>query len=1017
MLAVGMFAAVPPRAEAEAAQSSQAIASPAIEAVQAKAVEAPEGAQAAAATPSESAAASSTEAVSSTTEAPAASAEASSTATSSAAPEASSSASATASPTQSAPATAEATKATETTAATTPAPTTTAPVKKQALAAAAPAALAARAAGDPLQCTPGVVYGLSNQGLLQEVSATGVVTPIGQAAAIDPGPPAIPGVSATAFNGLGIGLGGREIYAYARTAATAGINTIANLYKFDVTANKWTNIGVRYETNNDGMTGGLIAGAVDLKTGQFFFGGYAPDGKTFWLWKYTPGGAVKFLGKVDTSAGSVDGQTTNGDIAFDSSGNLFIIRGSGTSTTIFSVKAANVAAANGGAIVAAGSTGVTTVGSVNGAAFDSNGLGYLGNATSVTSYTMPAWTNPSTVVSAGFSSADLATCSSPATVTLEKNITGRFAAGDQFTLSMNQGASVLGTSTTSGSTTGVQDARVGPLPVVAGSTLTFAETAASGSLANYASSYQCTADGVAMAASAVGSSGSVTIPPTAKEVICTLTNTPRTATLSINKQVQDVNGNNAAPQANWTMGSVPSIAAGSPGTFTAAPVATTQLTNGSGNTNWSLTFSNSAGIGVLNISETQKTGFQFVSGSCVVTSVGGGTRTVTLTSELATPVTGIVPGDAVACQYVNKPISVTVTVNKNWVVNGTSYANGSQPTGISATLGLSPAGGPAGTPAFGQLRSGFAQGQSVAISETTTIDPALFPGCVLSSATIAGPGITGTPAIGNPTNVSLPGPSNVYTVTNTVTCQTLTVIKSVTNTYGGALAPADWDNHLFAQQGAQAKLTFKSSEKKFVATGSYVISEDVLPGYAQSGIACTGGTLAADGKTIPVAAGANVVCTITNADQPGSVTWGKTDAAGDRLAGSEWTLTGPNNFSVAVTDCVAAAAANCTGPDKDPAKGSFKVTGLKWGNYSLVETKAPAGFRLDPTPHTFAITAAALNFPFTAAFVNQQVPPVVLPLTGGLGSQAYLFGSLAVALVALIAALLHRRSRRKSLRV
>ena len=82
-----------------------------------------------------------------------------------------------------------------------------------------------------------------------------------------------------------------------------------------------------------------------------------------------------------------------------------------------------------------------------------------------------------------------------------------------------------------------------------------------------------------------------------------------------------------------------------------------------------------------------------------------------------------------------------------------------------------------------------------------------------------------------------------------------------------------------------------------------------------------------------------------------------------------------------------------------------------------METKAPAGFRLDPTPHTFAITAAALNFPFTAAFVNQQVPPVVLPLTGGLGSQAYLFGSLAVALVALIAALLHRRSRRKSLRV
>jgi hypothetical protein len=60
------------------------------------------------------------------------------------------------------------------------------------------------------------------------------------------------------------------------------------------------------------------------------------------------------------------------------------------------------------------------------------------------------------------------------------------------------------------------------------------------------------------------------------------------------------------------------------------------------------------------------------------------------------------------------------------------------------------------------------------------------------------------------------------------------------------------------------------------------------------------------------------------------------------LAGGQFQLTGPNNFSLTIID-------NVTPADQDPAGGSFKVMGLLPGIYTLCETVPPPKFLL-PDP-------------------------------------------------------------------
>ena len=103
-------------------------------------------------------------------------------------------------------------------------------------------------------------------------------------------------------------------------------------------------------------------------------------------------------------------------------------------------------------------------------------------------------------------------------------------------------------------------------------------------------------------------------------------------------------------------------------------------------------------------------------------------------------------------------------------------------------------------------------------------------------------------------------------------------------------------------------------------------------------------------------------------DTPTHYEWEKIDAGydpnkpntnGDRLAGTTWKLevftktegaqTGKYDTAEgfdSIVDCTAGEGneSQCTGPDKDPVGGKFKIEKLKIGKYRLQETHAPSGY-------------------------------------------------------------------------
>ena len=241
--------------------------------------------------------------------------------------------------------------------------------------------------------------------------------------------------------------------------------------------------------------------------------------------------------------------------------------------------------------------------------------------------------------------------------------------------------------------------------------------------------------------------------------------------------------------------------------------------------------------------------------------------------------------------------------------------------------------------------------------------------------------------------------------------------------------------------------TYRLQEK--TAPNGYEVSDTVYTITIANGVATW--NPASDGYKLP------------NTRKTGTVKWNKVSSEynGEMLSGSEWKLTKTKSFSwdngtakyttvtdptpQTIKDCVNGESdiPNCSAQstqsgqyvDLNGEKGKFELRGLAWGEYQLVETKAPDGFNLDSTPHMFRIGPAKgsdvtgkwyassgfktdstgvynANTAFTVDGGSiTNTPGVVLPGTGGEGlNKMYAAGFLAVAIaVAGLALSLRRR--------
>ena len=289
----------------------------------------------------------------------------------------------------------------------------------------------------------------------------------------------------------------------------------------------------------------IIAGGVDPVNGNYYYGGWNGAENQFFLFVFNP--ATDTSSAVGTITPPSGLAYDYGDIAFDGSGNLTMLAGSTTN----SAKLLTVTAA---AVAAGGATPFTTLATITatqteqyvGIAYAANSTLYVETAQAELYSVNP---NNGTITDLGLQSGitgtptDLASCTFNGSLTAQKNIVGRVAPGDQFTLTITGGGITSGnTGTTTGSSTGLQTGTgevAGPVVGMPGTAYTVTETAAAGSganLANYQATYSCV-DGATTVSSGTGTSTTFSFPSASAssgaQVVCTFTNTP--ASLSIVK--------------------------------------------------------------------------------------------------------------------------------------------------------------------------------------------------------------------------------------------------------------------------------------------------------------------------------------------------------------------------------------------------------------------------------------------------------------------------------------------------
>ncbi|WP_433862420.1 hypothetical protein [Streptomyces sp. L7] len=672
----------------------------------------------------------------------------------------------------------------------------------------------------------------------------------------------------------------------------------------------------------------------------------------------------------------------------------------------------------GGGFTGAGTTTVTCTG------------GGIGSLQTKTGTPVVAATNPATLqatLQASTSRQAVAFGFLFENITLTKQVVGG-TPGDSFTVSVSDGAgNVLGSATTGGASSATTGS-VFLIGNVAGSSFTMKETAAAGSLIDYAQSWSCTstpsATGVqpTLPAGGAGASATVSLLP-GQSVSCTLTNTALTAGVTLTKRwVGALTGSTAA----LTIG----------GPAVTGAVSSTSTAGTGPNPDTANVATATANLGsTVTLAEAMGGTAATYAASYACTQAG--------TGWTATGATFTMPSaaGAVNCVVSNATTGQTVQVDKTWIVknpNGTVVGTYNIPAQGTDTAPTPPAGFSAAptltgqaAPSFGGTYGGYVVGQAVSVGETSVTVP---PGCTLTSAALTA--VNGA-ALGTPAALPYPGTltatpaPNTFTITNTVACtQTLTLVKKVAF---GSVAPTAWTLTATGPSGALPGPNGTTGAAAATNVGvtpgvAYALGEASNAPGAQNyvptaaGWACVAGgtSVTVSGGAVTVAYGQAVTCTITNTTA--TITLLKhIQSPGGGLTAGEFTLTvtppaalgGATSFAGSETPTTADTIEVKPGASYTLSEQALSSTtaylalGLQQSTDGGTTWTPVSGNQVTASPGTQQLYR----------FVNQAVPAIALPLTGGLGTDVIGFsalGLLAAAAVLLAAQTLRRARARRS---
>lgn len=219
-----------------------------------------------------------------------------------------------------------------------------------------------------------------------------------------------------------------------------------------------------------------------------------------------------------------------------------------------------------------------------------------------------------------------------------------------------------------------------------------------------------------------------------------------------------------------------------------------------------------------------------------------------------------------------------------------------------------------------------------------------------------------------------------------------------------------------------AKGQFKVAK---LPNGTYVLKETKAP---------AGYELLTESKEFTISTGENRVNikfgSLANKRSTGSVNWSKVSSEDGKahLPGSEWKVrykaAGAADFTdYVVVDCMTTPA-ECSMPgkpdnqpdwtyDRHPLPGVFQLNELPWGEYVIIETKAPDGYNLDETEHRFIVgpeSGETIKLNWNLGSI-ENTPGVILPATGGEGNTRIVLFGFALTAISMLGCAIAMRKR------